>query len=79
MSGSQHHIADDFMPMAERLFRRIDEEAAEFRKEGLKDAYTTAAVGIICAHLAKSIGRIERLEGDIKLLTDLLASVEEKR
>ena len=70
----------DYRPRAEKIIRRIGEQAKELRKEGLGDAsYVTAAVGILCAYIADSIERIERLEGDLQALTDLLASVEEKR
>ncbi|MCY1271086.1 hypothetical protein D3C76_1737870 [compost metagenome] len=65
---------------AEALVKRIIDQAKEFVDQGVKsDAYAMAASGILAAQLIKALDRIEGLEGDIKLLTDLLASVEEKR
>ncbi|MDT4824837.1 hypothetical protein FQZ97_581010 [compost metagenome] len=62
---------------AEALVKRIIDQAKEFEGQGVKaDAYAMAASGILAAQLIKALDRIERLEDDIKLLTDLLASVE---
>ncbi|MCY1297331.1 hypothetical protein D9M70_467670 [compost metagenome] len=65
---------------AKALAKKIAETAKEFADQGMKsDAYGLAAGAILCGQLVKALERIDRLEGDIKLLTDLLASVEEKR
>lgn len=69
--------ADD---RAKALAKRIAEAAKEFADQGVKsDAYGMAAGAILCGQLVKALERIERLESDINMLTDLLASVEEKR
>lgn len=69
----------DYRPRAEKLITRIGEQAKEFRKEGLKDAsYVTAAVGILCAHLANSIERIECLENQLKNLSEKAAELEDR-
>lgn len=64
---------------ARALVKRINEAAQEAAKEGLKEAYGVAGVGILAGHLIKAFERIERLEGDIKLLTDLMAGLEDKQ
>ena len=64
---------------AEALVKRIGERAKEFVGEGFKDGWSAATAGVLAAELIKSLERIERLEGDIKLLTDLLANVESNR
>lgn len=62
------------------LAKRISEVANEIAGQGVKsDAYGMAAGAVLGTKLLKALERIERLEGDIRLLTDLLASVEEKR
>lgn len=49
------------------------------REKGMKsDVYGIAASAVLGVALADSLIRIERLEGDIQLLTDLLASVEDR-
>ncbi|WP_054910474.1 hypothetical protein [Pseudomonas sp. NBRC 111135] len=69
----------DYRPLAEKMIKRIGEEAAQFRKEGLKDAsYVTAAVGILSAHLARAIGRIEVLESELKGLSIKADAIEER-
>lgn len=65
---------------AETLAKRIIERARELASEGVtQDSYAMAAGAVLGGQLIKALERIERLEDDIKLLTDLLASVEEKR
>ncbi|MCY1356657.1 hypothetical protein D9M69_431150 [compost metagenome] len=64
---------------AEALMKRIIAKAQEAAKDGAKEAFSLATAAILGGQLIKALERIERLEGDIKLLTDLLASVEEKR
>lgn len=64
---------------AEALMKRIIAKAQEAAKDGTKEAFSLATAAILGVKLIKALERIERLEGDIKLLTDLLASVEEKR
>ncbi|MBV6222263.1 hypothetical protein KUU55_00640 [Pseudomonas aeruginosa] len=64
---------------AQALIKQITEAAREAAKGGVKEAYGVAGVGILAAHLIKALERIERLEGDIKVLTELLANVESSR
>lgn len=64
---------------AEKLCRRIADEAKEFANAGAKEPFGMAAGAILVGQLIKSLERIERLEGDIKLLTELLANVESSR
>lgn len=64
---------------AQALIRRIGAEAAEIAKDGTKDAYSIASTVILSIHLIKALVRIESLEGDIKVLTELLANVESSR
>lgn len=65
---------------AEALVKKIGELAKELADQGMKsDAYGLAAGAVLGGQLIKALERIERLESDINLLTDLLASVEEKR
>lgn len=64
---------------AKALAKRITDAAQEAAKAGVKEAYGVAGVAVLVGSLTQAFERIERLEGDIKLLTDLLASVEEKR
>lgn len=64
---------------AQALIARINEASQEAQRAGVKEAYGVAGAGILAAHLIKAFERIESLEGDIKLLTDLLASVEAER
>lgn len=40
--------------------------------------YAAATAGVLTAHLGKALARIERMEGDIQLLTDLIADLEAK-
>lgn len=62
---------------AEALLERINEAAKEFADKGMKsDAYGLAGSAILCGQLVKALERIERLESDISLLTDLLAGLE---
>ncbi|MBG6551164.1 HK97 family phage prohead protease [Pseudomonas aeruginosa] len=68
-----------FADRAQALIKRITEAAREAAKGGVKEAYGVAGVGILTAHLIKALERIERLEGDIKVLTELLANVESSR
>lgn len=63
---------------ARALAKEISDGEEELAKEGLKEPYAVAGVAILGGNLILAIERIERLEGDVKLLTDLLASVEEK-
>jgi hypothetical protein len=65
---------------AEAMVRKIADRAKELTGQGMKsDAFGLAAGAVLGAQLAKALERIERLEGDIKLLTELLANVERKR
>lgn len=64
---------------AAALVRRISQSASELAKDGTKEAFALAGVGILSGHLVKALDRIERLEGDIQLLTDLLAGLENKQ
>ncbi|MCY1557474.1 hypothetical protein D9M68_943240 [compost metagenome] len=65
---------------AEDLVKRIGEVAKELLDQGMKsDAFGMAAGAVLAGQLVKALDRIERLEGDIRLLTDLLASVEGKQ
>lgn len=68
-----------FADRAQALIKQITEAAREAAKGGVKEAYGVAGVGILAAHLIKALERIERLEGDIKVLTELLANVESSR
>ena len=58
------------------LTQRINDAAREAAKSGVKEAYGVAGVGVLTGCLVKALDRIDRLEGDIKLLTDLLADME---
>lgn len=64
--------------LAKSLVQRINQSAREIAKDGTKEAFAVAGVGILAGQLVKALNRIERLEGDIQLLTDLLASVEDR-
>ncbi|HGN0903298.1 TPA: HK97 family phage prohead protease [Pseudomonas aeruginosa] len=64
---------------AQKLARRIIDESKEFANAGAKEPFGMAAAAILTGQLIKSLVRIERLEGDIKLLTELLANVESNR
>ncbi|SDK67815.1 hypothetical protein SAMN05216189_10479 [Pseudomonas delhiensis] len=64
---------------AEELVKRIGAQAKEASAGGAKEAFGLATAAILSGQLIKALERIERLEGDIKLLTELLASVENKR
>ena len=65
---------------AEALVKKICERAKELTDQGMKfDAYGLAAGAVLGGQLIKALERIERLEGDIRLLTDLLASLESQR
>lgn len=64
---------------AEALVQQINQSARDVAKDGVKEAYALAGTAILVGQLVKALERIERLESDISLLTDLLASVEEKR
>lgn len=63
---------------AEKLSRRIADEAKEFANAGAKEPFGMAAGAILTGQLIKALERIDRLEGDIQLLVDLLANVEGK-
>lgn len=63
---------------AESLVQRINQSALELAKDGKKEAFALAGVGILAGQLVKALDRVDRLEGDIQLLTDLLASVEDR-
>lgn len=64
---------------AQELGRRIIDEAKEFANAGAKEPFGLASSAILVGQLIKSIERIDRLEGDIRLLTELLANVESSR
>lgn len=64
---------------AQKLARRIIDESNEIAKAGVKEPFGVAAAAILTGQLIKSLVRIERLEGDIKVLTELLANVESSR
>jgi len=64
---------------AEELMKRIIAKAQEAAKDGTKEAFSLATAAILGGQLIKALERIERLEGDIKLLTELLANVESNR
>lgn len=65
---------------AEALVKRIAERAKEMAAEGVKtEAFGLAAGAVLGGQLIKALERIERLEGDIKLLTEMLANVEAGR
>lgn len=64
---------------AKALTERITAAAQEAAKAGVKEAYGVAGVAVLAGSLIKALERIERLEGDIKLLTEMLASVEAQR
>ncbi|EPE4489561.1 TPA: HK97 family phage prohead protease [Pseudomonas aeruginosa] len=68
-----------FADRAQALIKQITEATREAAKGGVKEAYGVAGVGILTGHLIKALERIERLEGDIKVLTELLANVESSR
>lgn len=61
------------------IANRIANDAREFAKAGSKEPFGMAAAAILTGQLIKSLVRIERLEGDIKVLTELLANVESSR
>lgn len=61
---------------AHALTKEILDAAKELREKKIVEPFATAAVAILAAQLVKSLERIERLEGDIQLLTDLLAGLE---
>ncbi|WP_444437110.1 hypothetical protein [Pseudomonas sp. A6] len=64
---------------AEELMKRIIAKAQEAAKDGTKEAFSLATAAILGGQLIKALERIEHLEGDIKLLTELLANVESNR
>ncbi len=64
---------------AQKLARRIIDESKEFANAGVKEPFGMAAAAILTGQFIKSLVRIERLEGDIKVLTELLANVESSR
>lgn len=61
---------------ANALTKEILDAAKELREKKIIEPLATAAVAILAAQLIKSSERIERLEGDIQTLTDLLAGLE---
>ena len=63
----------------QKLARRIIDESKEFANAGAKEPFGVAAAAILTGQLINSLVRIERLEGDIKVLTELLANVESSR
>lgn len=63
---------------AEALVKRIATEAADMAKAGATESFGLACAGILSGQLIKALERIDRLEGDIQLLVDLLANVEGK-
>jgi|GEM_PF-4998936 len=64
---------------AKQIAADILKSAAEVRKSGTPEAMAVAVAGILSGKLAKANERIERLEGDIRLLTEMLANVEAQR
>lgn len=64
---------------AKQITAEILKSAAEVRKSGTSEAMAVAVAGILSGKLAKANARIERLEGDIKVLTEMLANVEAAR
>ena len=75
----KHDPAVSTADRAEALVQRINQSARDIAKDGVKEAYALAGTAILVGQLVKALERIERLEGDIQLLTEMLASVEEKR
>lgn len=66
--------------LAAVMMSRICDRAKELSEQGMKaDAFGVAVGAVLIAQLVKSQERIDRLEGDIQLLTELLASLEEKQ
>lgn len=65
---------------AEALVKKIAERAKEAADDGVKqDAFALAAAAVLAGQLAQALVRIETLESDVRLLTDLLASLENQR
>tara|TARA_R110002124_G_scaffold101397_1_gene248927 strand:+ start:5621 stop:5842 length:222 start_codon:yes stop_codon:yes gene_type:complete len=62
------------------MLKRITDGAKELRDQGIKsEPFAVAASGVLIAQLILSQERIERLESDIKSLTDMVADLEAKQ
>ncbi|WP_339487845.1 hypothetical protein [Pseudomonas sp. EL_65y_Pfl2_R95] len=68
----------DTANLDEAIPRNVIAKAKELAAEGTKEPFGIAAGAILSVYLIRAFDRIERLEGDIQLLTDLLAGVEDR-
>ena len=67
-------------PKAKAMLKRITDGAKELRDKGAKaEPFAVASSGVLLAQLIMSQERIERLESDIKSLTDMVADLEASR
>lgn len=65
---------------AEALLQRILDESKELSSSGMKsDAIGLAAAAILSARLIKALERIELLEGNLDVLTSMMAELEGKQ
>ncbi|EPF1843927.1 hypothetical protein [Pseudomonas aeruginosa] len=65
---------------AQKITSEISADAKYLREQGLRnEAFAHATSVTLSLHLIKALERIERLEGDIKVLTELLANMESSR
>ncbi|QRY80112.1 hypothetical protein JVX91_03035 [Pseudomonas sp. PDNC002] len=67
-----------FEDRSKSILKKITEAAKEASDGGVRESYGVAGVGILAGQLIMSLERIERLESEIRQLSEKAATLEER-